>query len=36
VGKLLLADISVPAAVYARLGLEFASPFSRGPIVRLS
>jgi NAD(P)H-hydrate epimerase len=36
VGQLLLADISVPAAVYARLGLEFASPFSRGPIVRLS
>jgi len=35
VGQLLLADISVPAAVYARLGLEFASPFARGPIVRL-
>ena len=35
VGQLLLADISVPAAVYARLGLEFASPFARGPVVRL-
>jgi NAD(P)H-hydrate epimerase len=35
VGQLLLADISVPAAVYARLGLEFDSPFARGPIVRL-
>jgi len=35
VGQLLLADISVPAAVYARLGLEFSSPFARGPIVRL-
>lgn len=35
VGQLLLADISVPAAVYAGLGLEFASPFARGPIVRL-
>ena len=34
-GQLLLADISVPAAVYARLGLEFDSPFARGPIVRL-
>jgi NAD(P)H-hydrate epimerase len=35
VGQLLLADISVPAAVYARLGLDFASPFARGSIVRL-
>jgi NAD(P)H-hydrate epimerase len=35
VGQLLLADISVPTAVYARVGLEFASPFGRGPIVRL-
>jgi NAD(P)H-hydrate epimerase len=35
VGQLQLADISVPSAVYARLGLEFASPFVRGAIVRL-
>jgi NAD(P)H-hydrate epimerase len=35
VGQLLLADISVPSAVYARLGLEFGSPFLRGAIVRL-
>jgi NAD(P)H-hydrate epimerase len=35
VGQLLLADISIPAAVYARLGLEFASLFGRGAIVRL-
>jgi NAD(P)H-hydrate epimerase len=35
VGQLLLADISVPAAVYTRLGLEFSTPFARGPIVRL-
>ena len=34
-GQLLLADISVPGAVYARLGLKFASPFANGPIVRL-
>ena len=34
-GQLLLADISVPVAVYARLGLELASPFARGPIVRV-
>jgi len=35
VGQLLLADISVPAAAYARLGLEFSTPFARGSIVRL-
>jgi NAD(P)H-hydrate epimerase len=35
VGQLLLADISVPEAVYERLGLAFASPFRGGPIVRL-
>jgi len=35
VGRLLLADISIPAAAYERLGLAFAPPFERGPIVRL-
>lgn len=35
VGQLLLADISVPSAVFTRLRLEFASPFGRGAIVRL-
>jgi NAD(P)H-hydrate epimerase len=35
VGRLFLADISVPPAVYRRLGLPFTSPFSAGPIVRL-
>lgn len=35
VGQLLLADISVPAAVYERLGLPFASPFADGPVVRI-
>jgi NAD(P)H-hydrate epimerase len=35
VGQLLLGDISVPAAVYERLGLTFAAPFASGPIVRV-
>jgi NAD(P)H-hydrate epimerase len=35
VGKLLLADLAIPAAVYGRLGLAFASPFAPGPVVRL-
>jgi NAD(P)H-hydrate epimerase len=35
IGDLYLADISVPALVYRRLGLEYRSPFGRGPIVRL-
>jgi NAD(P)H-hydrate epimerase len=35
VGELYLADISVPAAVYDRLGISYRSPFSGGPIVRL-
>jgi NAD(P)H-hydrate epimerase len=35
VGDLFLADISVPAMLYRRLGLAFASPFGAGPIVRL-
>lgn len=32
-GELFLADISVPAAVYDRLGIHYRSPFERGPIV---
>jgi NAD(P)H-hydrate epimerase len=35
VGDLYLADISVPAAVYQRLGLAYTSPFGRSPIVRI-
>ena len=33
VGKLYLADISVPRAVYQRMGLDFESPFAQGPVV---
>lgn len=36
VGDLYLADISVPAVVYDRLGRSHASPFATGPIVRVS
>jgi NAD(P)H-hydrate epimerase len=36
VGDLYLADISVPSFVYRRLGLDYASPFGRGPIVRIT
>ncbi|MFA9401050.1 MAG: hypothetical protein ACERKT_08080, partial [Acidobacteriota bacterium] len=32
-GELYLADISVPAAVYDRLGIRYRSPFERGPVV---
>ena len=35
VGELYLADISVPAEVYAAFGLEVADPFEAGPLVRL-
>ena len=35
VGRLLLADISVPALVYERLGLAYETPFARGAIVEL-
>jgi NAD(P)H-hydrate epimerase len=34
-GRLLLADISVPALVYERLGLAHATPFTRGSVVEL-
>ena len=35
-GRLYLADIGLPAALYARLGLVVAAPFSTGRIVRLA
>jgi NAD(P)H-hydrate epimerase len=35
VGEPYLADISIPATVYERLGIPYHSPFARGPIVRL-
>jgi len=35
VGDLYLGDISVPPAVYERLGLSFGSPFGRSPLVRV-
>jgi NAD(P)H-hydrate epimerase len=36
VGALYLADISVPEVVYARLGVNYRSPFSGGAVVALS
>jgi len=36
VGRLFLADISVPALVYERLGLAYETPFTQGPVVELS
>ena len=35
VGDLYLADISIPATVYDRLGVSYRSPFSGSPIVQL-
>jgi NAD(P)H-hydrate epimerase len=35
VGELYLADISIPAAVYDRLGIAYRSPFRGSPIVQL-
>jgi NAD(P)H-hydrate epimerase len=35
VGRLFLADISVPELVYQRLGLRYESPFAFGPLVEL-
>jgi NAD(P)H-hydrate epimerase len=35
VGDLYLADISIPATVYGRLGITYQSPFSGSPIVQL-
>jgi NAD(P)H-hydrate epimerase len=35
VGRTLLADISVPPAVYRRLGIDYRSPFALGAVVEL-
>jgi NAD(P)H-hydrate epimerase len=35
VGALYLADISVPPAVYERLGLAYSSPFGRSPLLEI-
>jgi NAD(P)H-hydrate epimerase len=35
VGRLFLADISVPATVFARLGFSYETPFTRRPVVEL-
>ena len=35
VGELYLADISIPATVYDRLGIAYRSPFTGSPIVQL-
>jgi NAD(P)H-hydrate epimerase len=35
VGTLFLADISVPALVYRRLGLPYETPFGAGPVVEV-
>ena len=35
VGKLFVADISVPALVYERLGTAYETPFTRRPVVEL-
>jgi NAD(P)H-hydrate epimerase len=34
-GRVFLADIGIPGALYRRLGLDVATPFARGRIVRL-
>jgi NAD(P)H-hydrate epimerase len=36
VGDLYLADISVPPAVYERLGINYRSPFGSSPLVRVA
>jgi NAD(P)H-hydrate epimerase len=36
VGALFLADLSIPAAAYERLGVEWRSPFASSPLVRIS
>jgi NAD(P)H-hydrate epimerase len=35
IGRLFLADLSVPALVYERLGLAYRTPFTRRPVVEL-
>jgi NAD(P)H-hydrate epimerase len=34
-GALFLADLSIPAAAYRRLGLTYTTPFGAGPILRI-
>ena len=36
VGELYLADISIAAVVYEQLGIDYASAFARGPVVRVT
>ena len=36
VGELYLADISIPSAVYERLGIPYEAPFRKGPLVAVS
>ncbi len=36
VGDLYLADISVPAAAFERIGRTYATPFGRSPLVRVA
>lgn len=35
VGRLFVADISVPALAYARLGLRYETPFGAGPLIEI-
>jgi hypothetical protein len=35
VGDLYLADISVPAAAFERIGRAYTTPFAESPLVRL-
>jgi NAD(P)H-hydrate epimerase len=35
-GRLYLGDLGIPAALYARLGIDAGTPFARGPIVRIN
>ena len=34
-GRVYVADIGIPAALYARMGLSFETPFADGRIVRI-
>jgi NAD(P)H-hydrate epimerase len=36
VGRLLLADIGVPATVYERIGVPYETPFAEGPLVKIA
>ena len=35
VGELYLADISVSALAFSRIGCDYSSPFADGPLVRV-